>query len=105
MFTEISHTFRSNEELNIYFEVYNLSLNPSTGMNDFRVEYFFLQNQKLLAHIPYPTAEPSTEKDCRVQTSFRLKNFKPGEYILRVNVTDSNSGKTASKEAQFIITQ
>ncbi len=105
MLKEISHIFRPDEELNVYFEVYNLSLSPETGFNNFRTEYLFLHNGKLLTHIPSPPAEPTAERDCRVQTSFRLKNFKPGEYILRVKVGDSNSGNKVIKEIQFFVTQ
>lgn len=104
-FSKISNVFRAEKELNVYFEVYNLSLNPETGLNDCKIEYLFLHNGKLLAHVSNPKTEGSAEKDCRIQTSFRLNNFKPGEYILRVKVTDSNSGKSLTKEIQFIVIQ
>jgi len=104
MLAKVSRIFRSDEELNVYFEVYNLSLNQKTGLNDFHVEYFFLQNGKLLEQVPSPPAEPITERDCRVQISFRLKNFKQGEYILRVKVVDSNSGNEVLKEIQLMVT-
>jgi GWxTD domain-containing protein len=101
---KITDTFRPDEELNVYFEIYNLTLNPETGWNSFMVEYSFQQDGKLLAKVPSPEAEPTAEKDCRVQTSFRLKNFKPGEYVLQANVSDSNSGNTAFKEVRFTVT-
>jgi len=102
---KVSHAFRSDEQLNVYFEVYNLSLDPKTGMNDFRTEYSFLHIGKLLTHVPFHVKEPTPERDCRVEISFKLKNFKPGEYILQVKVEDSNSGNEVSKETQFIVTQ
>lgn len=104
MFKAVKQIFQPGEEMNVFFEVYNLSLNPSTGMNDFKAEYFFLQNGKLLTHVPSPATEPTAEKDCRIQTSFRLKNFKPGKYVLGVKVIDLNSGKETTKEIQFIVT-
>jgi len=100
---EFAQAFQPGEEMDVHFEIYNLSLNPATGKNDIKVEYFFFQNEKLLAQIPSPAADPSSEKDCKVQTSFRLKNFKPGEYILRVKLTDSNAGKEVTREARFLV--
>lgn len=102
---EIAQTFQPGEEMDVHLEIYNMSLNPATGKNDIKVEYFFFQNEKLLAQVPSPAAEPSSEKDCRVQTSFRLKNFKPGEYILRVKIRDSSSGKEVTREARFAVSQ
>lgn len=102
---EFAQTFQPGEEMEVHLEIYNMSLNPATGKNDIKVEYFFFQNEKLLAQVPSPAAEPTSEKDCRVQTSFRLKNFKPGEYTLRVKVIDSNSGIEVTREARFVVSQ
>lgn len=104
MFAGITQTFLTDEEMNVYLEVYNLTLDPETGLNNLKVEHSFLQDGKLLVKVPSHRAEPTAEKDCRIQTSFRLKNFKPGEYVLQAKVSDSNSGKTATKEIQFTVT-
>lgn len=103
--SEISKVFQSGQGLNVYFEVYNLSLKPETGLNDFDVEYLFLHSGKLLSQVTPPKARPTVEKDCLVQTTLRLKNFKPGEYTLQAKVTDSNSGKSLTKEIQFMVTR
>jgi len=104
-FSELSRVFRFDEELNLYLEVYNLALNRETGLNDLSVEYSFLQNGKLVVHVPSPKTNPTSEKDCRVQTSFRLKNLKPGEYTLQAKVIDGNSGKSQTKEVPFTVIQ
>ena len=105
MLSEISKVFQSGQELNVYFEVYNLSLKPKTGLNDLDVEYLFLHSGKLLSQVTSSKARPTAERDCLVQTTLRLKNFKPGEYILQVKVTDLNSGKSLTKEIQFMVTR
>jgi GWxTD domain-containing protein len=97
----LSRSFRPDDELNVEFEIYNLSLNPQTGLNSFQVEYLFFQKETLLVHIPASKTEATEEKDCRVRTSFKLKNFKPGQYILRAKIYDVHSGKTASRDAHF----
>ena len=103
--SEIKRTFFSDEELHVQFEVYNLSLDPKTGVNRFTSEYLFYEGDKLLTRVPASLTEPTSDKDCRIQSSFRLKNFKPGKYKLRVNVVDSISGREQSKDISFSVIQ
>jgi hypothetical protein len=103
MLTEVRQTFRPGEELNVYFEIYNLKLNPETNVNNFSVEYFFFHDGKLLSQVSSPPGEQTSDKDCTIQTSFRIKNFKLGVYTLRVKVVDSNSGESAIKEIRFVV--
>ncbi len=95
--------FKVGEEMNAKFEIYNLFLNPQTGRNALQVEYFFSQNERALAHLPAAQTEATAGRDCLAQTSFRLKNFLPGRYLLQAKATDVHSGKTASREAAFIV--
>lgn len=99
-FTKI---FQQGEEMDVYVELYNLRLDPVTGLNNFKVEYIFLRYKNILTRIPSPAIKPTPEKDCRVQSSFRLKNFKPGEYVLQIHAVDLNSGKEITKGTRFII--
>jgi hypothetical protein len=103
--TDISRSFQNNQEMNAYFEVYNLSLSPDTGLNNLQLEYSFLQNGKIVAQNPSLQEEHTQEKDVYIQISFKLKNFKPGDYVFLVKVTDMNIGKTVKKEIQFQVTQ
>lgn len=96
-------TFFSGEEIMIFFEVYNLRLGPESGVNGFTSEYSVYEGDKLLARVPVPRAEPTSDRDCRVQSSFRLRNFKPGEYSLHVQVVDLNSGIDRSKDVSFSV--
>ena len=100
----MKNVFRPGEEMNVYFEVYNLSLNPEKGVCDFTIEFLFFREGKLLTKVPLSTQEYTEKRDYRINTSFRLKNFKPGEYALRAKVVDLNSGKTTSRETIFIVT-
>jgi len=102
-FREIRRTFRPGEELNIYFEVYNLTLDEGKELNDLNVEYSFLKDGKSLVRVPRKKMNPSKEKDCRVQTSFRLKNFEPGPYTLEVKIIDGHSGQSLTKGVEFIV--
>ena len=95
--------FRVGDEMSVFLEVYNLSFNEATGLNRVKAEYVFIHAGKTLARIAAPPIEPSAQRDCRIRTSFRLKNFEPGDYILRAAITDENSGQGVSREIPFSI--
>jgi GWxTD domain-containing protein len=98
-------TFRPGEEMNIYFEVYNLSTDPGSGLNRMTADLSIVQDGRTVVRIPPPSAESSAQKDSRVQMSVKLKNFHPGPYVLKINVTDANAAKSASAEVGFKIAE
>jgi GWxTD domain-containing protein len=89
------------DELNLYLEVYGLSLDPATGLGRFAAEYSLRQDGKTLARIPAAPAPPAPEKDRRIRNSFRIKDIKPGDYVLRAEITDGVTGRSAWKERSF----
>jgi len=101
----IKNSFKLGEEMTVYFEAYNLALNPESNTYNFEVVYEYFDQDKLLMRMPAPGEKQSSEKDIRVKTSFILKNFRPGDYILKVKVMDLNSGSTSTKDTKFIVTQ
>jgi len=103
LMTQATREFRMSEELNVYVEVYSLFLNPETGLNKFKVEYSFLSQEKLLTSVPSAETSPTAQKECRVQISFRLKNFRPGRYALRIKINDEISGKSLIRDVPFAI--
>lgn len=104
VFSEVNKVFSPDHQLNLYFEIYSLATNPKGGLNDFAIEYSFFHDKDLITHVPATKSDPTAQKDCRVQTSFKLKNFKPGRYTLQVRVTDRVSEKSATRDISFIVT-
>lgn len=103
--SETCRVFRPGEEMGVLFEVYDLSLSQETGRHRFNAEYVLVNNGEEVARIPVPESMPSDQRNVRLQTSFRLKNFKPGEYRLRIKITDLISSKWILKEIPFVITE
>ena len=102
---QADRTFRPGEEMNIYFEVYNLSTDPGSGLNRMTAELSIIRDGRTVVRIPPPPAEASAQKDSRVEMSVKLKNFQPGPYVLKINVTDPNAAKSAGGEVGFKITE
>ncbi|UCE42262.1 MAG: GWxTD domain-containing protein [Candidatus Aminicenantes bacterium] len=105
IFIESSDTFQTDGEMHIYFEIYNLTLSQTSGTNRFQVEYLILQNEKELVRVPHTRIEPSQQKDCQVQTSLVIKNFKPGVYVLKIRVTDENAASLVTGQTSFRVVE
>ncbi len=97
--------FKSDEEVNLEFEVYNLALDPETKKARVRVNLSFYQGEKLLTSSPPINKETQETTDCRVETSLRLRYFQPGNYLLRVEVKDEVSSASCFHEVSFRINQ
>jgi len=97
--------YHPGEEMNVSFEAYNTSINSETGLCILTIEYSFFCDGKLLANVPVPMQAPKDKRALRLRTSFELKNFEPGIYVLKVNVLDRNSGHSAEGEAEFTVLQ
>lgn len=100
-FTGMSNAFRSGDEMHVYFEVYNLLLDQKSQKNRVHMEYQILQDEKVLANPSQTDVLPSQQKDCKVRTSLKIKNFQPGDYILRIKVSDENAGASVIGQTSF----
>ncbi len=100
-FVDASQAFVSGQEMHIYFEIYSLVLDQASGMNRFQVGYEILRNGTSTARIVQADIAPTEQTSCQIRTSLRLRNFKPGEYILKISVTDQNSGQQATGRTLF----
>jgi len=99
----VDRIFESGRDMNIYFEVYGIALNPETGLNRLTVSYVVLQGDRALAQVPSPEIKPSDQRDSRMTASLKLKNFKPGAYALRIVVNDETAKTSISREIEFQI--
>lgn len=95
------NTFHDGEELEVTLEVYHLAVDPGTARAAFKVEFVVLHGPDVLVKIPPMEPETDGRTDCRIQNSFKLKNFPPGPYTLRATITDSVAAKTLSKDVVF----
>ncbi len=97
--------FRSDETMELEFEVYNVSLDPETKKGQISVKLFFYKDKEIITSPPALKKEVLGTADCRVQTSLVPRNFQPGNYLLRVEVIDEVASITCSGERSFRIIQ
>jgi hypothetical protein len=99
----VKNDFSKDDEVNIYFEVYNLPVNAATGECRYQVEYTFLQDEKTLAVVPSSILKDNDTRDQQVSISIKLKKFQPGTYTLSVKVRDLVFGKEIITEKDFSV--
>ena len=101
----LDDTFRYDEKMNIYVQLYNFHADDKTRKPSGTIEYEVIRNgtnEKVfdftedLAKIPEASAQQVT-----VNKRMTLTALKPGAYTLRLKVTDKNSKQTLTPSATF----
>ncbi len=98
------NSFRSSEELGLYLQIYNFSLNAASSQPALKVEYAVVQKGE----------EPDEWRDstrmmrfagsyCRLARMIDLSRLQPGIYQLRVRIHDAISGQAAETTAEFTV--
>lgn len=100
----------------LYFEIYNLVQNH--GFTNYDISYglaksyeksileqiFTLDLSSQKGSIQFNQNYNGNQKDDFIYFQINLKDLDVGEYILRVKVTDKNSGKSFIREKKFFLT-
>jgi GWxTD domain-containing protein len=97
--------FRNGDEMEVSLEVYGLTLDQASGTNSLRADFEFLKDSRTVLKAPTLDPEPSARKEVRIRNAFRLKNFLPGEYTLRITIVDRCANRTLSRDAAFVIAE
>jgi len=95
--------FRENEEITLEFEVYNARLSKETGQAHLLVRILFFREGNLITSASPLEHIFTGSTEGQIRTSFRLHNFQPGNYRLRVEVEDEISSASCFKEKELKI--
>jgi GWxTD domain-containing protein len=104
----VNDTFKQDETMGIYAELYNFGMDKKTNKPEGTVEYdvvntadnkTVLSQTEDLSNIPNSSAFIVT-----VEKKLPLKSLPPGKYTLRLKVTDKLRGTTLNPSAPFTVT-
>jgi GWxTD domain-containing protein len=104
----LSETFRNDEKLGIYVQLYHFAPDARTNKPSGVVEYRITRNGTETAVLDYTedaSALEGSASQVTVQKWLPLKDLTPGSYTLRVKVTDQNRGQVVTPSATFTIVQ
>ncbi len=104
----IDDTFRHDEKMGIYLQLYNFGPDEKTQKPSGLVEYEVTKNgtnEKIfnfseeIAKMPDASAQQVT-----IEKLLPLQTLKPGQYTLKMKVTDRNRNQTLTPTATFTVT-
>ncbi|HVN04172.1 MAG TPA: GWxTD domain-containing protein [Bryobacteraceae bacterium] len=104
----VSESFKRNEKMGIYFKVYNFGPDEKTNKPNGQVEYEVVKNgsnEKIfdftedIASLPGASASQVT-----IEKLLPLQSLQPGQYTLKLKVTDRNRNQTLTPSAVFTVT-
>ncbi len=106
----VTDTFRRDEKMGIYFQLYNFAPDDKTQKPNGQIEYQIVKNgsnQKLVDWTEslsdakaYPGA---SAQQVTVEKLLPLAHYEPGQYTLKMTVTDKNRNEVLTPSATFTV--
>ena len=104
----LGEIFKREEKLGIYFQCYNFGTDETTHKPSGLVEYEVTKsgsNAKVIGYSEDLTQIPNASaSEVIVQKLLPLKTLEPGQYTLRMKVTDKVRNQVLTNSAQFTVT-
>ena len=100
----ITDTFSRTEKMGIYLQLYNFSPDEKTQKPNASVEYEVLKkgtNEKIFEFSEDVATQGASVQQYTVEKLLPLQNLEPGEYTLRMKVTDRNNNSVLTPSASF----
>lgn len=99
-----SRTYRRNEPVGIYLQVYNAGIDQTTLKPAADAEYVILKDGKVLSRQVEDWREIDVAGERLILTRLiETRALQPGEYQVQINVRDHVTGQTASPTAKFTL--
>jgi len=99
-------TFKANEQVNLWMQVYHLSLDPATEKPSATVQFKVIDNSSghVLIDDRQATEEMGNIKEqLTLEKKLPIGKLPPGSYQVSITVSDRISGATISPSAKFIV--
>jgi hypothetical protein len=103
----LNETFRRDEKLGIYVQLYNFRQDEATKKPNGTVAYEIVKNgsnEKVFEFSEDVSALQGSSTQFTVEKLLPLKTFEPGQYTLKMKVVDKVSNKTLTPTATFTVT-
>ena len=107
----MNESFKQNEKLGLYFQVYNFEGDEKTHKPDGTIEYEIVKNGPNGSSevvMPSYSEELSSLKggasQIVIEKLLPLTDLKPGQYTLKIKVTDKKRNQTLTPSATFTVT-
>jgi GWxTD domain-containing protein len=103
----IGDSFKREEKLGIYLQLYNFEPDEKTKKADGTVEYVITKNgsnEKVFEFSEEVSAISGGASQVVIEKLLPLQNMEPGQYTLRMKVVDKKRNQTLTPSATFTVT-
>jgi hypothetical protein len=100
-------TFKHDEKMGIYLKVYNLGQDQNTHKPAGQVQYELVRsgsNEKLFDFSEdFSQVQDASSQQMTIEKLLPLATLQPGQYTLRLRITDKNRNQVLTPSAQFTV--
>ena len=100
----LNETFKRDEKMGIYVQFYNFAQDEKTRKPNGQIQYEVIKNGTNEKIFDFTEDVSGTSTQVTVEKLLPLKNLAPGQYTLRLKVTDKTRNQTLTPSAQFTVT-
>jgi GWxTD domain-containing protein len=105
----LTESFRSDEKMGIYFQVYNFTPDEKTQKPNGMIEYEVVKNgsnEKIFEFSEdVANVDGASAQQVTVEKVLPLTTMNPGSYTLKLKVTDRNSKQVLNQATTFTVTE
>ena len=103
----LNETFKRDEKLGLYMQLYNFGPDEKTQKPNASIDYEVVKNsnnQKVFEFSEeVAKIDSASSNQTTVEKILPLKNLEPGQYTLKMKVTDRNRNQTLTPSASFTV--
>jgi GWxTD domain-containing protein len=104
----LSESFKRDEKMGLYLQLYNFLPDEKTQKPNGTIDYEIVKkgnNEKVLEFSEeLNTLENASATQVTIEKILPLKTMEPGQYLLRLKVTDKNTKQILNQAAAFTVT-
>jgi GWxTD domain-containing protein len=104
----VNDSFKRDEKMGIYFKLYNFGPDEKTQKPSGQIEYEVVKsgsNEKIFEFTEDVGSLPgASASQVTVEKLLPLGKLQPGQYTLKLKITDKNRNQTLTPSAQFTVT-
>ncbi len=103
----VSQTFRRDEKMGIYVQLYNFAQDEKTRKPSGEVEYTVVKdgsNEQVITFKEDLTQIPGASTQVTIEKLLNLQSLAPGKYVLKMRVLDRTRNQTLTPSVQFTVT-
>lgn len=100
----VEQKFRQDRDLNYWIQIYNLQIDENLLRPSATVETLITRDGREVQKFVESTDELSgAAQQMTIKKSLALADFDPGEYSIRVRITDNLSGEIITQTSKFVV--